>query len=507
MRRRSLLPFVQTFSSVHRGVVERDYADASRREAKAMQAALATARPSGRLGDGRLADLEDAKAAGLFDSEGLFVGARDGKMLFFDGTGPLLTYIRTGGGKGRDLILPNLAHLRSRSLIVTDLKDGENSFASYQHRKDTLGIPCVNLDPYNVRGEGNTPVNPMQFLVDVVRAKGAIDSEAREMTQILLPSSPKGEDNWARDGGQNLLCCRMEYLALFEPERCAPENLWRFVNANEDQLSTDFAMMATCGHEGIGRRAGALELTFSKAPKQFEAYKAEAMKAVEAFEPGKALANATNAHEFDFARLRHEPHTVYLTLPADKIGVAGPWVSLILNYAIERIAGERGQIRTTFILDEFPQLPPAPAIMKALRVYREKGIQLWFFAQGRFSMEGKWSREAVKEFEDQAAILMLKGVREPDLIRDVELWSGNETVLTRGVSHNGGTVETAAANMSETRRAVLQSEDILSLGEKLILRVASMPRLLVADAVPFYDVEPWKWQIRDIRDLHNGGAK
>ena len=156
------------------------------------------------------------------------------------------------------------------------------------------------------------------------------------------------------------------------------------MNGNETQLQMDFAMMATCGIESIERRAGSLELTVSKAPKQFEAYKSDAIEALDSFEPGKALAIATSANEFDFARMKHLPHSVFLMVPADKIDVAAPWVSLIMNFAIESIAKEAGPIRTTFLLDEFPQLPPAPAIMKALRVYREKGVQLWFFAQGRF---------------------------------------------------------------------------------------------------------------------------
>jgi len=93
--------------------------------------------------------------------------------------------------------------------------------------------------------------------------------------------------------------------------------------------------------------------------------------------------------------------------PSEKLGVIAPWISLIVNYAVETIARERGPLRTCFFLDEFPQLPPAPAIMKALRLYRGKGIQLWFFSQGRYSMEGRWSRDAVKEFEDQAAIVTM----------------------------------------------------------------------------------------------------
>jgi type IV secretion system protein VirD4 len=43
----------------------------------------------------------------------------------------------------------------------------------------------------------------------------------------------------------------------------------------------------------------------------------------------------------------------------------------------------------------------------------------------------------------------------------------------------------------------------LGLGPKRqIIRIAAMPRLLIADSVPFYRVKPWATEIRDVRDLH-----
>lgn len=499
---------MQSLMALHRQTAEADYMARARDRARDMEAAIERARPTGLLGDGRLADLSDVRRAGLLDARGLFIGAFGGRLLFFNGDGPLVTYLRTGGGKGRDLLLPNMAHVRDRSLIIVDVKDGENAYASAGHRAETLRVPVVYLNPFGLRGLPNTAINPLQILVDTVQRGARIDTEANEIAQILLPPPLKqGDDAWVRKGALRLLSLRMEYLAHFEPELCTLAGVWRFVNANGGQMDTAFAMMSTCGIEAIERKSGAFERTHTKAPKQFEAYKADAIEALDAFEPGKALDVATSAHEFDFARLKREPDTVYLMLPSEKLGVAAPWISLILNYAIEAIAKQAGPVRTTFLLDEFPQLPPAPAVMKALRLYRGKGIQLWLFAQGRFSMEGRWSREAVKEFEDQAAVMTLKNVQEPELIRDIQLWSGNATVLMRGVSHNGGTVETAAANLGEAKRTVLQSEDILGLGnERQIVKVSTMPRLVIADSVPFYTVSPWKDQLGDVRDLHNGAA-
>ena len=99
----------------------------------------------------------------------------------------------------------------------------------------------------------------------------------------------------------------------------------------------------------------------------------------------------------------------------------------------------------------------------------------------------------------------MRSIGESDMIRDLELWSGNRTILNRGVSHNGGTVETAAANLGESQRSVLQAEDIIGLGPtRQIIKVATMPHLIVSDCVPFFAVDPWKRQLGDVRALHRG---
>lgn len=486
--------------------------DRRQREEEARQRAaqqehlMAIAAPSGKLGDGRLASIRDAETRNLLDANGLFLGAQQRRMLFFSGEGHLLTYARTGSGKGRDYVLPNLAHIRDRSLLVVDVKDGENCYASHKHRAETLGQPCIYLNPFGLLGLPNTRINPLQVLVDIVASGGEIDTQPDEIAHILIPPAAKGgENDWVRKGAMRLLATRMEYLANLEPHNCTLGGLWRFVNSSVQDMERAFKMMTACGIEGIERRAAAMATTFADAPKQFEAYKSEAIEALNAFEVGKTLDRSTSAHEFDFGRLKHEPCTVYIIAPSDKLAVIAPWISLVVNHAIETIARERGQIRTCFLLDEFPQLPPAPAVVKALQLYRGKGIQLWIFSQGRYSLESRWSKDRVKEFEDQAAIFTMTGVEDPDLLRDIEKWSGNKTVVTQGQNVGGGAVESAGRNRSETRRAVLQSEDIRRIGDgRQIIKVAGLQPLFVCQRLPFYTVAPWKDQIGDVRTLHMG---
>ena len=96
-------------------------------------------------------------------------------------------------------------------------------------------------------------------------------------------------------------------------------------------------------------------------------------------------------------------------------------------------------------------------------------------------------------------------VEEPELLRDIEKWSGNETVLLHGVNHSGGVVEAAGANLGEGRRSVLQSEGIRAVGAgRQIIKIAGWPHLFVCDRPPFYAVAPWSQQIRDVRKLHSG---
>jgi type IV secretion system protein VirD4 len=496
------------FLNLHRQSMDADFAGRARANAARTQWQMMNAKPSGQLGDSKLADGDDINRAGLNDPRGLFLGAHLGRMSFWNGDESLLTYLRTGGGKGVNLIQPNLAHIRDRSLFLTDLKNGELAWSSAAHRQETLDHTSIFINPYGLHGLPNTRINPLQKLIDTAKAGRGFDGEAESNAHILVPApKSEGDNAWVRKGAIELLSLRMEFLAKFDPDNCTLSDLWRFMNGGAEHFAMAFSLMATCGDESIERRAMTYDGMRADAPKQWEAIRSDAASSVSIFEPTKSLGQATAAHDFDLTRLKREKITIYFMLPVEKLDVAAPFGSSVLNLIIETLAATTGPVRTTFILDEFANFRKVSGILRSLRLHRSLGIQFWFFAQGRHSMNGKWSKEEVKEIEDQVGCTLMKSVWEPDLLKDITLWSGNKTILSKGVSHNGGTVETGASNLGETKRPVLQTEDILNLGtDKFLIRVASMPRLLIADAVPYFKVTPWKDQVRDVRDLHRGDS-
>lgn len=496
---------------VQRQGAEADHAREARERAQALEEAMAQAEPSGAFGDGRLGDLEDCKKAGLLNSTGLFIGAfgECGNFLFHNSEESLLTYNRAGGGKGTTLIQPNLAHCNDRTLIVVDIKDGELAFSSAAHRRDVLGTDVIFLNPYGLHGFANTNVNPLYRLVEVVTAGGSPDGEAEAIFEIAMPAPAREGDNaWVRKGAIQLCSLRAEYLAHFDPDHCTLPDMWRFLHGDGEQLAFDLSFMATCGIESIERRAKAFDTMRTTAEKQWEAIRSEAASSMSAFEPGKSLGNACASHGIDLTRAKREKLTIYIILPANRIDVAKAWVSMLIGMMTEVIAAARGPVRTTFIVDEFANLPRVPSILRSLRLYRGLGVSYWFFSQGRHALTSQWSKEQVKDIEDQVGIITMKSVWEPDLLKDIELWSGTKTILQGGVSHAGGVVQTANANLSETKRPVLLAGDVIALGPtRQVIRVASMPHLLIADAVPYYTVDPWRSQVRDVRDLHRGLAE
>ncbi|MFY7927827.1 MAG: type IV secretory system conjugative DNA transfer family protein, partial [Oligoflexus sp.] len=286
--------------NIHRQTMEADHAARARDHAARMNHQMKHARPSGALGDSRLADQHDINHAGLNDPRGLFLGAHKGCLLFWNSDASILTYLRTGGGKGVSLIQPNLAHVSDRSLIVIDVKNGELAFSSAAHRQNTLGHTCIFINPYGLHGLPNTRINPLQKLIDTAASGLGFDGEAESIAHILVPQpKSEGDNAWVRKGAIELLSLRMEFLAKFDPENCTLSDLWRFINGNAEHFAMAFSLMATCGDESIERRAMTYDGMRDDAPKQWEAIRSEAASAVSIFEPTKSLGKATAAHDFD----------------------------------------------------------------------------------------------------------------------------------------------------------------------------------------------------------------
>lgn len=458
---------------------------------------------SDKLGAGRLGSLEDAARLNMLDPAGIFLGALDGVPLFYNGTGPILNYGPTQTGKGRDLGLTNMAHVGNRSLVVNDIKNGENAYASAHHRKRNLGHRTIPLNPHGLLGIPSFRFNPFRRIIDRAQAGQSVAIEALQSAMSLAPIKETG-DAWVAAGAQDMLGLVIEHRARFMPDRCTPSELWRFSFGDTASLLKD---ISRCGEDALETIADGMLRYFQDAPEQWSAYASELRTASRSFRPGEPLALITDSSDFDPASMRHELTTVYLMSAENQIEASGRWISLTIGALLETLANTPGPVPALFLIDELANLPYMPAIPKALTLYAGLGVQLFALCQGRNSLASRgYSEATIKVFEEQAGVFSMWGIEDTTLLRDVEAWSGKMGVAIRGVNNSGGQVASASFGLTEHARPVLQSEDIRAVHHgRQILRVSGN-HLFVADRVPWFKVGRWRDVLRDVRQLHNAAA-
>ena len=402
---------------------------------------------SGLLGDGRLGTLEDAAAEGMLDLQGLFLGGLEGEPLFYNGDAHLLNYALTRSGKGRDIVLPNLAHVFNRSLVVNDIKDGENAYASADHRKAN-GHRIIAINPHGLLNAPSFKLNPFQRIINKGARGESITEDSLQLCMSLVPPI-QGEGKWVAAGAQQILATWLEWSARFRPDLCTLSNMWRFVFRTLDE---ELEAMQHCGLDGLEGQADMIQ-RLKRAEDQWSAYESELVTAL--------------------------------------------W-----NFRPDTCAQSPGPIPVTCIIDELANLPYMAVIPKALTLYAGKGVQLWGLCQGREALRDKgYSDHTIKNFEGQSGLLHVWSIKETDLLKDFETWSGNTTVAVRGTNQSGGQVDSASFGISEQKRPVLQSEDIMRVGDGKQLIRTNGPHLYKADRVAWFDVPSWTGKLKDVRKL------
>jgi len=442
------------------------------------------------LGAGRMADYDDVEEANLFDSQGMYIGTRS--------------------GKGRDIILPFLATNRNDSLIVTDIKDGENAYASATARK-RLGHKVIALNPFNIAGLSSFRLNPCQTMLDVAQAGYEMDGEDQQFIELFLPMTEKqkqSDNAWALEGARDILRIRAKYLAYFRPSQCNPAGLWYIVHGSREDITRQYQEMIDCGDDTIAQPAATYLDAYENIERQYGGYRTGLNRAVALYAPNSVFAHETSVSDFSPEDLKRERITVFAMLPTDKIEVGSQWLTLAISTMMERIASATGNIRTTVLLDELANLPYMPIIPKALKLFAGKGVRMWGFCQGRHSLsDAGYKQETIREFEDQSGFLQLWEVEDMTLIRDIEGWSGKKGVTTRSASMGGGGGLQGSFSTSETARPVMQTEDIRAVGQgQQLLKVAGCPYLIHAMRVPWYHIPSVEKRLLDVRDISTGNT-
>jgi type IV secretion system protein VirD4 len=334
----------------------------------------------------------------------------------------------TRGGKGRDLIIPNLCRYKG-SVFVLDPK-GENAQRTHEYRHDTV----FTLDPFGVSGLPSARFNPLRYLVGdsmitdaqtfadaLIIGDDYFSNSARQLltglilyvvaeTDLMIPSSdvPLSYDTKLLPGkvgvSRDLITVRR---LLMRDLKSTLENMKK--NRAESfavrEIIRDIGEwgLATADKEWSGIKNSAIEQTKWLNAPEFRA----------------VLEEGDGENQIDFSAYLSGVMSVYVCLPAPYFATFNRWLRLVVAAALDamtkRLAPPPLPVR--FVLDEVAQLGNLAKIESALTLSAGYGVQLWGIWQHLKDIERCYPSSGVGGWVSSSGLRLVFAVQDNETIR------------------------------------------------------------------------------------------
>lgn len=445
---------------------------------------------------------EQARKAGMFKGDGVFIGRSWGKDLYYPGEAHLMTIAPAGAGKGTSIVVPNLLTYRG-SMVVTDPK-GELCAMTARHRRDVLGQRVVVLNPWREKLSreleldlGDDGYNPLGLL----KAGPDVKDDASLIASLLVPGRAQMSESEAFfvSSGRAILAAAMLHL-ISEKEGGEPVTLPELrshLMADPEQLEAFLAQIAANPEFGgvIAEDGKRFVGEMADSPKQFMACLATATEALKVYDSFGPLGQHVSRGTFSFEECKREPTTVYLIMPSDRAGTHAAWLNLTIGAALEQVGRDRSNKRVLFLLDEFANLGFMPGVLRAMAQYRGQGVQVHTIWQ-QISQAQRIYKDGWREIVGLSELVNIFGVWEPETLELVSKWVGNKTVRDLAYTSaadarfDGGQDVSLAS--SDRSRPLIRPEEVrtLSRGEQLVLYRNLPP--LKAELVSYLERRAWR---------------
>jgi len=302
-------------------------------------------------------------------------------------TGHVVTVAPTGSGKGIGAVIPNLLDYPGSALVL-DVK-GENAAVTARARRE-LGHKVFVVDPFRVT-KGET--HAFNLLDRINTHDPECVSESAVLADCLVIPDPKGQAHFDESARTLLQGLILHVAGLDESRRHLPE-VRRILTAGEEVLFETLAEMAADEKAAFGLSARAANTIMGMPDRERGSVISTAQKST-AFMDDPRIAAAVSRSDFDLANIKAELMTVYMVLPANKIGPNARFVRCFIGSVIAAITSSTTQPahRVAFLLDEFGQLGYMKQIEDAVSLLRGYGLAFWVFIQDLSQLKGvypKW---------------------------------------------------------------------------------------------------------------------
>jgi type IV secretion system protein VirD4 len=367
---------------------------------------------------------------------GLLIGTRAGRVIGWNDDRHVMTIAGSRAGKGVSLIIANLIFYEG-SAVVIDPK-GENARITAGRRgKGTkaggpgLGQDVHVLDPFEVSGQASASFNP---LAEIDLNSGDWAEDAGLFADALIIHPDHGEKHWTESAQALLRALILVALADPDPARRNLITVRRLLMGTDEKIDEKLfehppslgkmtgqqalieilkgqigphrdICLGLAGHlEGMGENERGSVLSSAKTQTQWL--------------DDQRMRDVLCRTDFRMADLKTRRTTVYLCLPAMRMGTHARWLRLIILLALSIM--ERTKVRppapVLFVLDEFPVLGHVRAIETAAGLMAGFGVKLWVIVQNVGQLKQHYEK-AWETFIANSGALTAFGVVDQESLR------------------------------------------------------------------------------------------
>ncbi len=368
----------------------------------------------------------------------------------------LVTIAGSRAGKGRSVIVPTLLTYEG-SCLATDPK-GELATITARAREEKLGHRVIVLDPFEVaRGyaaDRRGAFNPMAMLRYDADAEHHPDKTSPSLIEdagliadaLVVPSG--GDAHWD-ESARNFI----EGVILHVATHKAYAGSRHLMSVRNLIAGRGYFEHPDTGERVEGMDALLAEMEFNRALSGLIRDAAYDFSEKPERERGSVLSTArrhirflsygrigetVSGHDFELADLKRGQLTVYLCLPATRMGTCNRWLRMFVNLALAALEREPGQPRHPVLLclDEFAVLGHMKSVEDAAGQIAGFGVRLWPIVQDLGQLKSLY-KDRWESFLGNAGVLQFFGNNDLMTLEWVSKRLGTTSLIVRNQGEVG----------------------------------------------------------------------
>lgn len=404
----------------------------------------------------------------------------------------------TGSGKGVSVILTNLLTYLRGSILCFDVKG--DLFSTAGPRRAARGERIVRLAPFD---GGKDALNPLDSIPR--HSPMLVDSANALAEALVVREGHEADPHWNSKAVQVIRALIVLVLIEFK-EGMRNLNSVQEIASDPDLLRAASYKLRELG--GIPARLGSqLKTLFEKETGQLTKEGAGVGSTVSrhlAFLDSELVAKAVATSTFDPAEMRKPGITVFMQIGPDQLdaqrGLLRCWTSTFIR--VIGAVGNEQEGEVLCLIDEAAALGPSlPALEEALVRGRSAGLRLFLAYQSPSQITAAFKDKQTLIYDNCSthiylgAATSIEGAERisksiGDRTQVVESYGDNQSQSWQqgGVSQQGGqTSRGSSRNYSQSGRALLRPEEILTLNNDYLIAFLRGMSPILARRVKWYE--------------------